>query len=130
MGDKKLFVMIDDDTDDHEIFSMALSELVKPLKCLFFKDCESAVAYFSQQSASAPGYVFIDLNLPRIPGDECLVHLQKLQEFDSPRIIVYSGPVPEEWRERFKQIGVDQFIEKTGSISELVGELKQLTALD
>ncbi|WP_084439901.1 response regulator [Dyadobacter alkalitolerans] len=76
MGNKGLFVMIDDDTDDHEIFEMALQELKKPVQCLFFPDCESALAHFSSKSVTPPGYVFIDINLPRIDGGQCLEQLQ------------------------------------------------------
>jgi len=36
MGNKSLLMVIDDDTDDHEIFNMALEDLGKPLQCLFF----------------------------------------------------------------------------------------------
>jgi hypothetical protein len=52
MGNKGLFVMIDDDTDDHEIFQMALNDLNRPAKCLFFPDCESALAHFSSKSVN------------------------------------------------------------------------------
>jgi DNA-binding NtrC family response regulator len=127
MGNKRLFVMIDDDTDDHEIFQMALNDLNRPVKCLFFPDCESALAHFSSKSVTPPGYVFIDINLPRINGDECLLQLQKLREFDSPCIIIYSTSIPDEWKPRLKKIGVDKFIQKTGSIHALTDQIQHLT---
>ena len=125
MKDANLVVMIDDDTDDHEIFSMALSEIKAPVNCLFFQDCEHALAHFNEE-VNAPGYVFIDLNLPRIDGGECLAKLQKLKEFDHPCIIIYSSGIPVEWQDNLVALGVDKFMEKSGSIPALVEQLKQL----
>jgi DNA-binding response OmpR family regulator len=126
MRNKGLFVMIDDDTDDHEIFEWAIKELEKPVKTLFFPDCESALAHFSSKGVTPPGYVFIDINLPRINGDECLQQLQKLREFDNPCIIIYSTSIPDEWKPRLERIGVDRFIQKTGSVPALVDQIQHL----
>ncbi|CAG5072996.1 hypothetical protein DYBT9623_04527 [Dyadobacter sp. CECT 9623] len=130
MSNKGLFVMIDDDTDDHEIFKMALDDLGRSVDCLFFSDCESAIRYFSKPAASTPGYVFIDLSLPRIAGDRCLQELQKLKEFDHPCIVVYSTSIPKEWQSRLSNLGVDKFIEKTFSVPTLVDEIRHLTEAD
>ena len=54
MGNKGLLVMIDDDTDDHEILKMAVEELDRPIQCQFFPDCESAIAHFSENVPSRP----------------------------------------------------------------------------
>ncbi|KQS27651.1 response regulator [Dyadobacter sp. Leaf189] len=126
MGNKGLFVLIDDDTDDHEIFKMALDDVDKNLECLFFPDCESALAHFDSGPVMAPGFVFVDISLPRINGAQCLQQLQRLQEFDSPVIIIYSTTIPEEWKPQLETIGVDKFIEKTGPISALTTQLQHL----
>jgi len=126
MGNKELFVMIDDDTDDHEIFEIALRDTNSDFKCIFFPDCESALAYFSSKAVTPPGYVFIDINLPRINGDECLQQLQKLREFDNPCIVIYSTSIPDQWKPRLEQIGVDRFIQKKGSVQALIDDIKHL----
>ncbi|MCF2506826.1 response regulator [Dyadobacter sp. CY107] len=126
MGNKGLFVMIDGDIDDQEIFKMAIGDLNSPVECLFFQDCESAVAHFSHKSVTPPGYVFIDICLPRINGDECLLQLKQLQEFDHPYIIIYSTSIPDQWKPRLEQIGVNRFISKMGSVPALVDEIKHL----
>ncbi|SDH45784.1 hypothetical protein SAMN04487996_13821 [Dyadobacter soli] len=70
--------MIDDDTDEHEIFNMAIEDLKETIDCLYFTDCESAVAHFSRAGAEAPSHVFIDLKLPRLNGEQCLAKLQQI----------------------------------------------------
>jgi DNA-binding NarL/FixJ family response regulator len=126
MGNKGLLVLIDDDTDDHEILKMAVDELDRPPECLFFSDCESAIAHFSKNAATAPSYVLIDLRLPRIDSDQCLEQLQSLRAFDEPQIVVYSSSISEEWRQRLSQIGVDDFIQKTDSLPVLVNKIQDL----
>jgi len=126
MKDKNLLIMIDDDTDDHEIFNMALGEIEKPLKCLFFPDCEHAIAHFHDPNVDTPGLVFVDLNLPRIDGKECLLDLQKISKFDHPRMVIYSGSVPSHFKQDLEEIGVDKFLEKSGLISVLVEQIKEL----
>lgn len=126
MKDNSLIVMIDDDQDDHEIFKMALYDVAGTYDCLFFFNCESAIAHFAKTGVEAPSFVFVDLSLPRIGGQECLVELQKLHEFDHPCIIVYSTLIPDEWHEKLKAVGVDRFMEKSGSMQVLVEQLQQV----
>lgn len=126
MGNEKLLVMIDDDMDDREIFKMAIEDLDVPINCLYFTDCESAVAHFSQYNAAPPTFVFIDLKLPRLDGDQCLRQLQQLRQFDDPFMVVYSSSVPDELRWKLSNSGVDKVIQKTPSITELTSQIRQV----
>lgn len=126
MENRGLIIMIDDDADDHEIFKMAVDDLQGTLDCMFFSDCESAIAHFSDPDAKPPGYVFIDLKLPRVDGDQCLMQLQQLAQFDDPTLVVYSSSIPEEWRARLSKIGVDKIVEKTDSIPELTSQIRSV----
>jgi DNA-binding response OmpR family regulator len=74
----------------------------------------------------APGYVFIDLKLPRIDGDKCLQELQKLRQFDDPQIIIYSSSIPKDWEGRLSEMGVNDFIQKTESVPMLVSKIQDL----
>lgn len=126
MGNKQLLVLIDDDTDEHEIFKMAVDDVDQALECIFFVDCESAIAHFSQNSVTGPGYVFMDFKLPRIDGDKCLQDLQKLRQFDQPLIIVFSSSLSSDWQEKLLNAGVDEFMEKTASIELLTQKIEGL----
>lgn len=125
MAKQTLLVLIDDDTDDQEIFKMAVDDLGKPINCLFFADCESAIAHFSQQTAGPPSCVFIDMKLSRQDADQCLQQLQQLRQFDNPFLVVYSSSIPANLQERFERFGVDKVIQKTDSISELTTHIEE-----
>jgi len=123
MGNKQLLVMIDDDSDDHEIFDIALEEIDGTFEILHYNDCEQALEHFKTPGVDQPGFVFVDINLPRIGGPACIVKLQELRRFDNPKIIIYSSSIPEEWKDKLGQGGVDEFLEKTGSLSALKEKL-------
>jgi DNA-binding NtrC family response regulator len=112
MADRSLIIMIDDDTDDQESFKMTVEDFEGALDCLFFPDCESAIAHFSDPDALPPGYVFIDLKLPRVDGDECLKQLQQLSQFDEPTLVIYSSSIPDDWRDKLSRMGVIKLYKK------------------
>lgn len=118
--------MIDDDSDEHEIFKMAIQDLGKPIDCLYFNDCESAIAHFSQPGVTVPSHVFIDLKLPRLHGDQCLRQLQQLRQFDNPLTVVYYSSIPDQLKQQLASSGIDKVIEKTSSIPELAKEIQQV----
>lgn len=118
--------MIDDDTDEHEIFRMAIGDLKEPVRCLYFTDCDSALAYFPQPNATPPSWVFVDLKLPRLYGDECLRQLQQLRQFDSPFLVVYSSSLPDDLQQKLANSGVDKVIQKTDSIPELARQIQEI----
>lgn len=126
MGNKRLLVLIDDDSDEHEIFKMAIDDLDAPVSCLFFTDCESAIAHFSRQNATPPGYVFMDFKLPKMDGDQCLSELKKLKQFDQPLVIILSSSLPADWQRMLLETGADQFIEKTWSVDHLTKKIGEL----
>lgn len=54
MKNKTFLVLIDDDIDEHEIFTMAIEDLAEPIDCLYFTDCESAISHFSHPGVRPP----------------------------------------------------------------------------
>jgi len=118
--------MIDDDSDDHEIFDIAIGGIEETFEILHFDDCEQALKHFSPQGVDQPGFVFVDSNLPRIGGPEYISQLKGLRWFDNPSIIIYSSSIPEQWKENLYQNGVDAVLQKTGSLSDLKQKLVTL----
>jgi DNA-binding response OmpR family regulator len=108
---------------------MAIDDLDEPINCLYFTDCESAVAHFSQHNATPPSFVFIDLKLPRVAGDECLRQLQQLRQFDGPFMVAYSSSVPDDLRQKLSNSGVDKVIQKTASITELTSQIRDVVKM-
>lgn len=103
--------MIDDDTDEHQTFNMAIEDLHEPVDCLYFTDCETAIAQFSVPGVTPPSHVFIDLKLPRLNGDQCLRELQQFRQFDHPFMVVYSSSIPDELKQKLSNSGVGKVLQ-------------------
>jgi CheY-like chemotaxis protein len=90
----KTVVIIDDDSDDLDIMKEALSQVDSSLLCISFVYPDEAIRLLSKELILLPDFIFIDINIPRISGDECLRHLRSIKEFDSIPIIMYSTSMP------------------------------------
>lgn len=51
-------ILIDDDVDEHLIFSMALEETGKNIECIYFTDCQQAASFLATTGINSPGYIF------------------------------------------------------------------------
>jgi CheY-like chemotaxis protein len=71
-----LVLLIDDDRDDFEIFSEALRKFDPEVKCEHSIDGEAAIGLLNSMTY-LPDYIFLDINMPRMDGKECLSKIKK-----------------------------------------------------
>jgi DNA-binding response OmpR family regulator len=122
-GVPKICFLIDDDQDDQEIFTMALKETELPVTCVVAHDCSEALKKLSRGSAFIPDYIFIDLNMPRINGKECLREIRKQAHLKHVPIVMYSTSLNQRDIAETRQIGATTYIIKPSKISELASIL-------
>lgn len=124
---RMLIHLIDDDLEDHDIFSMALEEtgLDVTLKCY-----DSASAGISDlktlKRSQLPDYVFLDLNMPKINGKDCLKDLRENGLLSSLKVIVYSTSSNSYDISESKALGAFDYLVKPVSFKVLVDSLKSL----
>ncbi len=88
MSKNRVFFIVDDDTDDQELFIEAVSEVDETIKCLSASDCEIALDLLKNRKMELPDMIFLDLNMPRLNGKQCLAELKKQAHLrDIPVII-------------------------------------------
>jgi CheY-like chemotaxis protein len=86
-----LIFMIDDDTDDQEVFSHTIEKVVPSAKCVFADDGVDALQKLrSPDSSFLPDLIFIDINMPRMNGIECLAEIKKLTHLINVPAYMYS----------------------------------------
>lgn len=68
MSKTLLVWLIDDDEDEDYFFESALKEMEYPVDFSTFRDCEEAISLLSDSKANLPDFVFLDWNMPRVPG--------------------------------------------------------------
>ena len=116
--------MIDDDFDDQEFFLLALKNLDATNECVFALDGEAAVNMVQQDESFKPDYFFIDYNMPRMNGLECLVEIKKMERFRDTPVYMYSTSDNPVTMEESKKLGATGFIVKPSGLQVLVEILK------
>src|SRR5687767_1642323 len=115
----KTILIIDDDADDIELFCMAVAEIDKSIKCISARTGEEALKILKKSLLRKPDYIFLDLNMPRMNGKQCLSLIKKDPELcDIPVIIYSTSKLPEDYRET-KELGAVYFLTKPSRHTDL-----------
>ncbi|HMI66015.1 MAG TPA: response regulator [Cyclobacteriaceae bacterium] len=125
MKNTKECLLIDDDPDDQEIFSMALQEIDRSIKCVLASDGIHALTLLKPPTFT-PDFIFIDINMPRMNGFQCLVEIKKLDHLKNAQIIMYSTADQPKIVELSKELGANDFLVKQISLDLLIQELSAL----
>jgi DNA-binding response OmpR family regulator len=119
MSNTKVCLVIDDDPDDQEIFVMCVKKVSDNINC---RTCDSGVEAISMLTTDRefiPGYIFLDVNMPKMSGMECLQELRKIDKLKATKIFMYSTTTETIMMNESKSFGADDFIIKPLKTSEL-----------
>lgn len=125
---KNIFIA-DDDEDDRFLFVNALREIDESINCEFATDGYDALNTL-KGSAKLPDVLFLDLNMPKINGFECLrrlkndIHLTKL-----PVVIFTTSQNPDDV-EATHRLGANVFFSKPSNFNELKEKLERILNLN
>lgn len=118
--------LIDDDIDDQEIFCMALETIDNKIKCSIAENGHAALEKLNKETSFLPAYIFIDVNMPKMNGLECLKGIRKIERLNESHVFMYSTSDDEKIVNVSKQLGADDFIVKPSSLDSLIVVLKTL----
>jgi CheY-like chemotaxis protein len=104
----------DDDAEDREIFCDALQQINPAIKVTLSKDGQEAFEILSTQKES-PDFIFLDINMPRMNGIECLVKLKSDDRFKTIPVIIYSTTTDSSEVKKMILLGAEEFISKANS---------------
>jgi CheY-like chemotaxis protein len=125
MKNTKECLLIDDDPDDQEIFRMALREVDKSINCVLANDGIDALTILKPPTFT-PDFIFIDINMPRMNGIQCLTEIKKLDHLKGARIIMYSTTAQPKVVELSKELGASDFLVKPVSLDLLTEQLSTI----
>lgn len=118
--------MIDDDTDDHEVFEMALQQIEGDFNFIVAHDGEEGLQKLRRNDSFIPDFIFLDINMPRMDGMQCLPEIRKLKHLQHSRIIMYSTTNDEKVRQASQQLGADAFMVKPSKLNLLINDLTSI----
>jgi CheY-like chemotaxis protein len=88
-------LLADDDIDDRFFFELALKELPFLVTLTTAEDGEKLLTYLENETDALPDVLFLDLNMPRRNGAECLLQLQLNPKLRELPVIIYSTSLHE-----------------------------------
>ncbi len=119
-------LLIDDDLDDQEIFKMCIRKISAEINCIAADDGLQAIKLLESSDAYIPDYIFLDVNMPKMNGMECLKVLRSLERLNSAKIYMYSTTSGLEAIKESKRLGADDFIVKPSKTAELKEKLSNI----
>jgi|SRR5690606_5057443 len=117
-------LLVDDDADDQFFFMDAVNSLKMEVDCAIANNGLEAIHQLS--AGSRPSMIFLDLNMPKMNGYECLEEIQHMDNCRDIPIIVMSTSKSARDKEWTAQFGVRKFITKTNDYRELRSQLDEI----
>ncbi len=126
-------LIADDDLEDCEMLKEALAESRLLNEVYFVHDGEKLLEFLNekldlshQQGNSLPGFILLDLNMPKMDGREVLKHIKQHPKLLHIPIIVLTTSQAEEDIVRSYNLGANSFITKPIEFEKLVQIMKDL----
>lgn len=120
------FLLIEDDIDDQEIFCMALQAVSDRIRCTIAQNGVDAVDRLKSEPSFVPDHIFVDVNMPKMNGLECLKAIKQIEKLKHARVIMYSTSDDQKMINLCRQFGADEFIVKPPSLESLKAILSNL----
>ncbi len=117
--------LADDDEDDLELFEDAISEVQKDAQVIKFNNGEEMISRLEDKSLNLPQVIFLDLNMPGMNGEECLVKIRGNKNLDFIPVVIYSTTFVPKIAERLKSEGANIYIQKPSSYTLLKSILER-----
>jgi CheY-like chemotaxis protein len=116
-------LLIDDDLDDQEIFTLALEKADRNFTCVIANNGFEGLKYLNNKANPLPHYIFLDLNMPLMNGKECLVEIKKQSFLRHIPVIIYTTSSLQDDVIQTRKLGAADFITKPPSIPDLSAKL-------
>jgi CheY-like chemotaxis protein len=114
---KFFFLCTDDDTDDRYFFEKTLKNIFPENRLSFAEDGEKLMNFLSSNSSDLPDVLFLDLNMPRKNGTECLAEIKSNAAYKNIPVIIYSTSSPESNADHLYNNGAHYYVRKADMIA-------------
>ena len=105
-------LLIDDDEDDRKLFFEATADYDDTIKYIAAADALEALGYLNNADNVLPDFIFLDLRMPGLSGEQCLVEIKKDVRLASIPVIIYTTSRNEKESVRLKGLGAAHFMSK------------------
>lgn len=107
-----IILLVDDDEDDRKLFFGAAKELDATITCISARDGQEALTFLRDRANPLPDFIFLDLRMPGLSGQQCLVEIKSEPRLMSIPVMIYTTSRNVRESEELKQLGATHFMSK------------------
>jgi|SRR5205823_2853815 CheY-like chemotaxis protein len=123
-------VLAEDDEDDRAFFKEAIDEVKIKTKLEIVNDGEQLMQYLNKANGSLPDLVFLDLNMPRKSGIQCLEEIRGNLKLKDISVAIYSTSSAEHDIEQTFLKGANVYIRKPNDFGKLKKAISQVLSIN
>ena len=118
---KQLNILLaDDDIDDCHFFKEALEALPLNTKLEIVHDGDQLMSYLATNEDQPPHVLFLDINMPRKNGFECLSEIKHNDKLKDLPVVMFSTSNAQDKIDILFKTGADVYIRKPANFAQLV----------
>ena len=121
-------LLADDDSDDRYFFERALKKIQEPSELVTVEDGEILMTYLHANLKNLPHVLFLDQNMPKKNGMECLIEIKQDDHLRQLPVVMYSTSVNEEVADLLYRNYAHYYVLKS-DIIELQKNIHHITTL-
>lgn len=128
--ERKYIFLVDDDEDDCLLFEDALREVCDTTELRTANDGIELMDILENKMPPTPDVIFLDLNMPKKNGFECLTEIRNDRKFKDIPVVIFSTSGEEETINRLYNEGANFYIKKPGSFPKLKMAIQHILSID
>ncbi|WP_027125559.1 response regulator [Gelidibacter mesophilus] len=130
MEKTKLHLLLaDDDIDDCDFFKDAMDEIASACQLTTLNNGVELMTFLSTAASKYPNLIFLDLNMPKKSGMECIAEIKASKTFSHIPIIIYSTSLDHTVVNDLYDMGAHHYIQKPAEFASIKSVIKQVIAL-
>ena len=94
-------------------------EVDKTIDCIGMANGKDALLYLKNEANEIPKYIFLDLRMPGLSGQQCLEEIKKVSRLSNVPVIVYTTSRDINESTTLKKLGAAHFMSKPTSPGEV-----------
>jgi len=120
-------LLADDDADDRFFFSTALAEMTMDSELKLLHDGVALMDYLRHaEDEKLPDIMFLDMNMPRKSGMECLKEIRAERRFDTICIVIYSTFDTDDQVDAILAAGANIYFNKPSEMEKIKDMIRQV----
>lgn len=128
MEQRELHLLLaDDDMDDSAFFEEALIDL--PVTFAKVSNGAELMGLLLSKEGQQPDVIFIDLNMPRKSGMECVVEIKSSDKLSDIPLVIISTSLDSTMVNNLYEIGVNYYIQKPSEFAKLKNVIRKAIML-